>query len=160
MRTITLKKGYFALVDDEDYPLISQYNWGVSIRRTGVVYAIARIKGKTVLMHRLIMKARKGRIIDHKNRNGLDNRRANLRFCTYTQNCMNRSKTTKNKLSGYKGVWFEAKKWRANIRINNKTKHLGSFETEVEAALAYNAAAVELFGEFACINEIEERAAA
>lgn len=106
-------------------------------------------------MHRLIMNAQNGQMIDHINGNVLDNRKENLRLCNKSTNAMN-CKVHKHNTSGYKGVaWHkQMKKWRAYIVINDKQKSLGLYKTKEEAAKAYNKAALELFGEFAKVNKI------
>jgi hypothetical protein len=111
-----------------------------------------------VSMHREIMNAPAGLLIDHRNRDTLDNRRNNLRLATYSQNGCN-SKIDKTKTtSKFRGVRFIKKtgKWAANIRINGKKTWLGSFKTEIDAAKAYDAAAREYHGEFARLNFPEE----
>ena len=98
-----------------------------------------------------------GKGIDHRDMNGLNNQRSNLRFCTLSQNAMNRRKR-ENTSSIYKGVYFNnqrGKKWKAQIRINGKQIHLGLFDFEVDAARAYNMKAIELFCEFANLNIID-----
>lgn len=95
-------------------------------------------------------------VVDHIDRDKTNNQVNNLRWVTRSQNNMNSSKTTKFTSSRYKGVSYEKNKWRAYIRLNGKKLHLGMFETENEAAHAYNSAALELFGEFACLNVIED----
>ena len=92
--------------------------------------------------------------VDHIDNNRLNNKVNNLRWATHQQNTMNKAKTTTKTTSKYKGVWKESK-WRAGIKHNYKTIHLGYFETEEEAARAYNAKATELFGELAKLNIIE-----
>jgi len=93
--------------------------------------------------------------IDHINQNKIDNRIINLRSCTKQENSMNR-RSNKNTSSKYKGVsWHKnAKKWMAKIKIDSKAKHLGYFQTESDAAKAYDKAALEHFGEFACLNNV------
>lgn len=97
-------------------------------------------------------------IIDHKNGNTLDNRRENLRICTYSENNRNRKQISSNNKSGYKGVsWDKQKnKWRTCLNINKKQKHIGFFNDIIEAAKAYNEAAIKYFGEFAKLNKIKE----
>jgi flagellar basal body rod protein FlgC len=108
-------------------------------------------------MHRLIMNTPDGMDTDHINSNGLDNRRQNLRICTHAENLANRKKQISN-TSGYKGVSWDksCKKWAANISICGKYKKLGRFTDLVEAARAYDAAAKEVYGEFAKPNFIQK----
>jgi hypothetical protein len=150
---------YEVIIDEEDYDLVSQYKW-FPAKNEYTVYAIAHgptIGGKreTIRIHRLIMNATKEEYVDHKNRNGLDNRKENLRLCSPRQNKQNQ-KPYSRAISKYKGVVFDkdANKWRARISIENKRIHLGRFTTEEEAAIAYNNAAIKYFGEFARLNEV------
>jgi len=151
---IPLTKGQIALIDDEDYDLISQYKWHV-IEKHGY-YANTKVKisgkQKNLSMHRLIMNAQPGQYVDHINHNTLDNRKSNLRICTAQQNQMNKKK--KPGLSMYKGVAWDkiCEKWSARIKFNGKNLYLGRFDEEIEAAKAYNEAASKYFGEFAHFN--------
>jgi len=147
MKKIMLTQGRFAIIDDEDYELINRHKW--QFMKTG--YA-AMDSGK-ILMHRLIMGAGQDDEIDHINRNRLDNRRGNLRFCTHAQNMQNAIIKSDN-TSGYKGVSFDKarKKWEAYININGNKKHIGRFTTSKEAAQAYDCEACKLFGEYARLN--------
>jgi len=108
-------------------------------------------------MHREMMNAPAGMLVDHRNGDNLDNRRSNLRLATPTENSCNRRKKTGGS-SRYKGVTFNRRsgKWFARIRIHGKCIFLGTFESEVEAARAYDAAAKKYHGEFACLNFPEE----
>ena len=102
-------------------------------------------------MSRVIMNCPKGKEVDHKNGNTLDNRHSNLRVCTHQENCRNR-RPNKNCVSSYKGVsWFKGK-WTAIINCNGKHRYLGRFKNEIDAAKAYDKAAKKAFGEFACLN--------
>jgi len=105
-------------------------------------------------MHHLVINIPDGMFCDHINHNGLDNRRANLRPVTLTQNVWNRRKFKKPSRSKYKGVdWStEMKRWRARIRVNGKRIYLGSFKHEIEAAKAYDTAAAKYHGQFAALN--------
>lgn len=158
-KEISLTQGKVALVDVEDYDYLNQWKWYAHKNKNDMFYAIRKIKryGKriTIRMHREIIKPPDNMFTDHINRDSLDNRRSNLRICTYSQNRMN-SKKNKNNTSGYRGVdWHKiAKKWRACIRINKKNKFLGYFNTKEQAALAYNGAAKKKFREFANLNLI------
>ena len=104
-------------------------------------------------MHRQILNAPADLCCDHKNHNGLDNRKANLRLCTVAQNNYNK-RPLPNKTSKYKGVFWcsEAKKWRAEIRQNDQRIHIGYYDYEQDAAIAYDDYAIDLFGEFAYLN--------
>lgn len=152
---IPLTKGMFAMIDEEDFELVSRYKWYARpVERTH--YANSKSK-KLIIMHRLIMDINDPSIqIDHRNRDGLDNRRSNLRIATNSQNTCNRA-PYKNRSSIYKGVYFDkkAQKWACQIRpIGGKTKHVGYFISEIEAALRYNEVAIKYHGEFAYINQI------
>jgi len=157
MKTIELNKGFTALIDDDDYELVSRYKWYVQ-KVCYCYYAIAHSKtvnGKrtTLRMHRLITGVNIGTQVDHINHDGLDNTRGNLRTCTQSENQQN--KRSKNGTSKYKGVHLRngSKKWRSSIRVSKKLIDLGCFTSETEAAIAYNTAAIKYFGEFACLNE-------
>lgn len=152
-------KTYIVLIDDEDYELVSQYNWHIRInkRNTWGPYALGAPKGagnaaKEVFMHALIMG---GIGIDHINHNGLDNRRSNLRFATPSENMRNRGKPP-GTMFRYKGVRYHGRKWIAKIQVDRKLINLGGFASEEEAARAWDAAARKYHGEFACLNFPEE----
>lgn len=158
-RQIPLTQGYFAIVDPEDYDWLMQWKWCLHKTKTNI-YAHRRLKlsndkNTTMRMHRAIMKAPKGLEVDHKNGNGLDNRRCNLRIASRLQNTKN-TKKRKNTSSQYKGVSWHKKceKWVVHIRINSVTVHIGLFFHEHEAATAYNKAAKLHYGEFAKLNKV------
>lgn len=145
---IPLTHGKFALVDIADFPLIADVKWH-AVRSFKKWYAATHSNGRT-LMHRLLM----GKGVDHVSRNGLDNRRENLRYASKSQNQANRAIPSSN-TSGYKGVGFykgQAKPWKARIRVNRQLLHLGYFANPDDASRAYDQAAVEHFGEFALLN--------
>ena len=158
-KEIPLTRGQFAIVDDEDYIWLNQWKW-CAIKREYTWYAERRelksISGKILRMHRVIIGARAGELVDHINGNGLDNRRTNIRICTHSQNLMN-SSNKKNCSSKFKGVYWHKKgrKWAAQIQMRGSYKYLGLFSSEIDAAIAYNNAAIENFGEFARLNAIE-----
>jgi len=151
-KLIPLTQGKFAFVDAEDYIWLSQHKW-CAVKSRETFYACRCKDGKSVSMHREIMGAPKGVMCDHRNHNGLDNRQGNLRLCTNAQNQYNK-RPKKGCASRYKGVTLRrhCKRWRAKIGFKGKRIHLGDFEDEIKAALAYDDKAIELFGEFACLN--------
>lgn len=148
----------YAQVDAEDYDRMIKYNWHLSSH--GYAETKVRVDGKekTVGMHRLIMNVPIGdaRRVDHMNSDTLDNRKLNLRVCTKQQNEFNRKKNANNPAK-YKGLtWMKsANKWAARVGHNGKLHYLGCFDSQEDAARAYNAKAAELFGEFAQLNVIE-----
>jgi hypothetical protein len=147
------------IVSPEDFDLVS-HHW-VLRSFNGYQYAYSSRKPYAqILMHRLIMERmlarplQKGEEIDHSNHNTFDNRRSNLRLATRTQNNANHKKLN-GQTSIYKGVSWdsERQKWAAFIKLKQKSRFLGRFDTEVEAAKTYNAAAKESFGRFALLNQ-------
>lgn len=148
-------KGHTVIYDDADHHRIAGMK--VYIRGQDYKYAHVSIGGKIVLLHRLFTDAPKGMLVDHINHNTLDNRQENLRLCTRSQNMWNRKRACG--VSKYKGVVRYQHRarglWGAAIVLNNQRMHLGTFEKEEDAALAYNMKALELFGEYACLNEVE-----
>lgn len=154
MKELLLKTGQICLVDDVDYPLLNKYTWYYQRNSNGNEYVGTMINNKKVYIHRLIMDARRGKVVDHINNNGLDNRRSNLRLCNQSSNLAN-SKARKGS-SRFKGVSRFRGRWRAYIMLNNKQKSLGVYDYEIDAAKAYNKAARELFGEYSKLNNIEE----
>jgi hypothetical protein len=159
MREIPLTKGYVALVDDEDYARCVRIEWRAYVEKRADgsiknVYAYRRGRGNTLALHRFILGVDDREIqVDHRDRNGLNCRRGNLRAATESQNQANRG-PQRNNTSGFKGVTRRAKetKYIAQIKIDGKQRHLGRHVTPQEAACAVDAAAVELFGEFAHLN--------
>jgi hypothetical protein len=151
---ITLTNNEICIIDDEDFLKIKNYNWYAS-KCKNITYATGYNKKDKQYMHRLIMNASKSEIIDHINNNGLDNRKQNLRICTVSQNAQNNRKR-RDTSSIYKGVCYNKRnsKWMASLKINGKFKYLGEFKEEIDAAKAYNNKAIELFGEFANLNNI------
>jgi hypothetical protein len=147
-----LTQGKFAIVDVEDYEWLSQYKW-CAVKNRDVYYAHRWGDGRIALMHREIMGAPEGVPCDHKDHNGLDNRKSNLRLCTSAQNQYNK-RPKKGCASRYKGVVWrkDEKKWRARISFKGKRIHLGDFDNQIEAAIAYDRKAEQIFGEFAYLN--------
>jgi len=147
-RLIPLTQGKFAIVDAEDNGWLSRHKWCAAKSRE-TYYAHRFRDGAIVGVHREIMRAPKGVVCDHKNHNGLDNRKSNLRLCTSAQNQHNKM-AKKDCSSRYKGVIRRGdyKRWRARIGFNRKRIHLGDFTDEIQAAMAYDDKAAELFGKF------------
>lgn len=161
MKRIKLTQGKFAIVDDDKYKWLNQWKWyAIKGVTTWYVTRVVSVNGKsrTIIMHRLILglKHGDGKNTDHINHNGLDNRCCNIRICTNRQNQRNKRKWRPKTTSKYKGVsWYGAEnRWQAYITTDEKQIGLGHFDTELEAAKAYNNKALELFGEFACLNII------
>jgi hypothetical protein len=153
-KQIPLTKGRFALVDDEDFEYLVQFKWHACQARN-VFYAKRRI-GKRIPhtdlpMQNAIMGVPPGVQVDHKDHDGLNNTRENLRVCTNAENNCNKGKQSNN-TSGYKGVHSLRGKWQAQIKSNGTKKYLGVFNTPEEAARAYDKVARELHGEFAYLN--------
>lgn len=155
MKKIPLTQGKFALVDDADYLLVNQFKWYANLCH-GVWYArrnVVLVSGKKtcVALHRFLCPEIPQ--IDHRNKNGLDNQRHNLRAATHRQNKANSRKQI-NCISQYKGVTWHKRhqKWYAQISAQGKVRFLGLHTSEVEAAKAYDSAARNIFGEFASPN--------
>ena len=161
---IQLTQGKWSKIDKEDLELIQQYKWFYNSHinyNTG--YSITNYHKKSIKMHRLIKKndldikaielniLSKHILVDHINGDGLDNRKINLRICNHNENICN-SKLRKNNTTGYKGVDIKRKKYRSRIQLNKKSIVIGSFDTAIEAARAYDRKAIELFGKYANTN--------
>lgn len=145
MKTIKLSKNLVTIVDASDYEYLSKYKWYA--KKSCSNYYAAKSKGKGlpyILMHRLLLSVPKGSVIDHINRNSLDNRKSNLRIVSIRQNNIN-TKAKKNKK--YKGITFNKlrKKWVASIG-------LGSFDDPKDAAKAYDKIAKLIYGKSAFLN--------
>lgn len=156
---IPLSQGKFAAVDDEDFEWLSQWKWwymqGYATRTTLSGSRKTKRTWDRVLMHRLIVDAPEGVDVDHRDLDGLNNQRSNLRTASRTQNTQNRGKFAKRECtSRFKGVCRrpENGRWRAYIRVHGRMNHLGTYTSEEDAARAYDAAAKEYFGEFARTN--------
>jgi len=149
MGTIKLKNGIYTIIDNDIDDIILNKNWVLSSHG----YVCRFEKGKCFLLHREIMNAKFGEIIDHINGNILDNRKVNLRFCTHAENMFNK-KIYKNNKCGYKGVHYDKGSFRVIIYFNRKRINVGNYATALEAAEAYNKHALLYHGEFAKLNII------
>lgn len=148
---LKLSSGLVALIDAADAWVCEGNRW-VADWRGENCYVSRNIKRKKQYLHRLLANPGPGECVDHINGNTLDNRRSNLRCCSRQQNAWN-GKSRKPK-SGHKGVVAHHEKWSARLTINGKNLYLGLYSSPTEAALAYNEAAVQHFGEFARLNVI------
>ena len=160
MKEIPLTKGYAALVDDSDFERLSRHKWTALVtgqnikriyvyRRTGWDNANRRWTG-TILMHRTILDVPTGMDVDHIDGNTLNNQRSNLRIATRSQNLANNRR--KIGISGYRGVVPTTRGERLPFRVMFRGKLIGYFSNKTDAALAYDAAAISEFGEFAKLN--------
>jgi hypothetical protein len=159
-RRIPLTQGKYAIVDPEDFERLSKHKWH-AFKSKNTFYAeravrVGKVRKQVVIkMHREILKVPDGLLVDHKNHNGLDNRKANLRPATRAENSRNRRKFRKRKCrSRFKGVSWnkDRKKWSARILFNRDMKFIGYFDDEIEAAKAYDEAAKKYHREFAVLN--------
>ena len=161
---IQLRKGLVAVIDDEDAGLVAGFKWyAMKAPQKLEKYYAAGWKDMPpgrlfVLLHRLIMNAQPGQVVDHIDRDPLNCRRANLRFVTWAENNHNRSRCQKPKTTPYKGVYLDQIHgvFRATISMNGKKEYLGTFATAEDGARAWNKRARELHGEFAYQNEVSE----
>lgn len=160
MRKIKLTQGKWAIVDDEDFDRLSEFRWQATrglttwyAKRSYYIKGSSPAKWGIELMHRVVIDAKPGMLVDHINHNGLDNRKENLRACSTSQNQGNRRKSKSNK-SGYKGVaWHPlVNKWEVRIRKDRRQVTIGYFTNKKAAARAYDEAATRLFGEYALLN--------
>jgi len=164
-RRVPLNIGKHARVDPCRFHEISKYTWfAKKDSHYATTYKAVRLTPQgsfncLIYMHRQILNAPKGQIIDHKDGNGLDNRQDNLRFATHSQNASNRPKFKSKTSSRYIGVSFkkDARRWIAYITFKGRRFWLGRFDCEIEAAKAYDTAAKKYHREFACLNFPERK---
>lgn len=148
MKKLPLTQGLFAKVDDEDFDFLNQWKWHAMKGR----YAVRRDSDKVyIYMHRVIMGVTDQREIDHRNGDGFDNQKSNLRIATHRQNIANR-KLNKESSTKLKGVYKkrDCERWAAECAH----KYLGIFKSPQEAAVAYNEAAIRVYGDFARLNAL------
>lgn len=156
--SIPLTQGKVAVIDFEDFEKVRGLKW-CAVNQHGCWYAMRHgptIRGKrvTIYLHRMIFSESANKTVDHKDGDGLNNRRENLRIATQRQNTQNRHRKKTDASSKYKGVYWHTRDlvWGAQIETSEKNLYLGSFNSEEEAARAYDTKARELFGEFAAPN--------
>ena len=156
MKKIPLSQGEYAFVDDEDFDIVKDIKWHLFNHPSGNKYARGHIKieGKyhNVYMHRFIMKPEAKILIDHKDGNGLNNCRSNLRYCTRSQN--NSNSLYVQAKCGLRGAWFNkvVKKWESHVTKDGKKYRLGYFNTKEEAHEAFVKASLKYHGEFSPYN--------
>lgn len=154
MKEIVLSQGKVALVDDEDFERLSHWKWyfkgGYAVRNSRLEDGTSKYERYSITMHETLVKSELGFEVDHKNRNGTDNRKSNLRIATRNNNCWNRVAYKCNK-TGLKGVSYHSrdKVFQSRIQVYGKEIHLGYFKTPDEASAVYKAAALKYHGEFA-----------
>ena len=160
-KKILLTRGKFTIVDDEDFVWLSQWKWqAVTFHNPDQWYAMRTDytgeRKRGIYMHRALLGKRAGPQTDHLNRNGLDNRKKNLASCIHQANRFNTDR--EDLTSKFFGVYFNSlrKTWHAQIQRAGKTKHLGTFKTELDAARAYNMEAFEIHGANARLNHVDE----
>lgn len=157
-KKLMLSNKSVALVDNEDFEKVSMYSW--YLHKGGYAARNGTRPGEphTIFLHHFVTSTGYKYVVDHINGNRLDNRKENLRIVTQQQNCFNRPPNKNKSSSKYKGVYWSKQKnlWLALIKINGKSRHLGYFNTEINAAIAYNENAKVLFGKYAWLNNVPE----
>ncbi len=167
---VPVGKSRFALVSPEDEHLVRDLRWYASERRTGCCYAIrdrvplrceetGAVNIGTLYMHRLIIGASRGQVVDHINGDGLDNRRENLRLASRSQNAAHSPRRARP-ASGFRGVYYAGPhRWKVVVTYNRADIRGGTFDCKLEAARKYDEMAREFFGEFAVLNFPERQSA-
>lgn len=163
MKHICLSQGKVAIVNNSDFVNLSRWKWNALRGRDGKFYAVRTSQKsespirKTIYMHRVILGVTRLVEVDHKDGDGLNNKRRNLRTATATQNRRNQGLERCNNTSGFKGVtWHKNRnKWQAQIGMGGRKRkviYLGLYSAPREAAIAYDLAAKKLYGRFARLN--------
>ncbi len=146
-----LTRGFVGLADPSDITAVSDHVWHANFpKHARSAYVCTNVSKRPMSLHRMLISAAPGEIVDHINGNGCDNRRANLRLCTHAENMRNRKKSRGGN-SKHKGIYYEPNKqlWRAEIKFQGKKIRLGRYKSADDAALAYRAAAQRYHGNFA-----------
>lgn len=154
MKEILLSRGEKTIVDDADFAYLSQWKWSLfKWSKSNTYYAGRRCDRKIIYMHIQLMNYPQNITVDHNDGNGLNDQRSNLRLATQSQQKMNTTKNSRN-TSGFKGVCWDKthNKWRVRIGVNGKKINVGRFDNPIDAARAYDEAAIKYFGEFAKLN--------
>lgn len=161
-RKIPLGEGRFTIVEPRDYYRLNRFHW-YAVGQDDLIYAVRNVikpgvRSKSVSMHRELMNAPEDRLVDHRNNDALDNRMANLRLATYSQNRINSRRDKSKTSSKYIGVCLDKSRnrWVAYINFESKRIHLRRFKNEIDAAKAYDEAARKYHGEFARLNFPED----
>lgn len=150
------------LLDNEDFERVNKYTWHVNMQMVGkrVKFYVNRYvrvgdKCKEARLHRFIMKAPRSKVVDHRDANPLNNQKYNLRICTIAQNTQSVVYNgISSSFSGYRGVFKAKKRWRVRLSANGKRRHIGMYKNIIDAAKAYNKAAIAYHGEFARLNKV------
>lgn len=152
MKTINLSQGKETIVDDSDYDLVMKYKWHFK-KAFFSGYATGWVGNGKMRLHSYLMKPPLGYVVDHINGDPLDNRRENLRIVKPIENNRNR-RMNENNTTGFRGVYWYTRysKWVARINVSGKKLHLGYFTDKIEAANAYDQAALKYYGDFAHVN--------
>ena len=149
MKTIELTQGQVAIVDDEDYEMLMDRKWFAGKAATGAYYAHSTTydantkKCSTLRMHRIVAGAKTGEQVDHLNHNTLDNQKSNLRICSVRQNHQNRRNHGRSPYPGVKPA-PHSDRWVVHMRVNGKLTNIGTFDTEIDAAIAYRVACKQI----------------
>lgn len=157
-KEIALTKGYVTLVDDKDFGWLNKFKWHALVVGDRVSARMGINRKQHIFMHTAILDFPDSDCIDHANRDPLDNRRNNLRPCTYAENGYNQG-ISKANTSGYKGVSWDksTKRWYAKLKCDSKLIFLGSSKSLISAAMIYNEGAIKYHGEFAWLNEVPNK---